>query len=634
MTRYAYEVMPARAPLPMAPQAFEEAPAQRGLSLPSWRVSAWRSLAFGPALALSIVLSTALARGFTSGGISAFEALIVVLVGVSFVWVALSVSTALIGLARRAFAPCTPRFSPSRGLAKEPKVALLMPIYNEVPWDVFGNASAMLAELTQGRSADRFTFFVLSDTQDPNIANLEERAFWALKASAPVEIDIYYRRRAKNTDKKVGNLTDWIEHWGGAHEAMIVLDADSLMSGAAIRHLAHELSADDQAGLIQSVPVVIGAQTVFGRMHQFSNAVYGWLLAEGLALWSSREGNYWGHNAIIRTRAFAAAARLPYLRGPKGQDKLILSHDFVEAGLLRRAGWAVRFLPRMGGSFEQSPQTLRDYALRDRRWCQGNLQHLRLLAARGFHPVTRFHLLQGAVAFLLSPAWLALIVIWAWVGMAPMLWDAPQPSYFSPISPLHPIWPDMPASHGPIFLAVIYGMLLLPKLMGAFALGMRADIRKAYGGAAPFAASTALEIGLSVLFAPVMMVQQSQAVGRALLGLGPGWGAQARSTENSGTWRALLQFHWMETLLGAGLAAGIATGYISFWLAPIALSLTGAAGLAKLGAIPLKDGPTWWRLPSPQSLREPRVVTRARRARADLKSEILAPAPSVTLAAE
>jgi len=630
MSPYARSHMPAKAPLPMAAQDFGVRPAARGhrpRGALSWRALFWRLAAFGPALAITGILVWAMAGLFARGGVTPLEALVVALVGVTFVWVSLSVSTVLLGLARRLAAPCQTRHARARGPGQ--KVALLVPVYNEAPADVFGNAAAMLRELARGRSPDAFTLFVLSDTRDQEIAAAEERAFWALRAGCPEGLEVYYRRRAENTDKKVGNLTDWIEGWGGGFDAMVVLDADSLMSGAAIRQLAHEMAADRDAGLIQSFPVLIGAETLFGRMQQFSNAVYGWLQAEGLALWSGREGNYWGHNAIIRTRAFAESARLPHLRSLLGGKRLILSHDFVEAGMLRRAGWTVRFQPRMGGSFEETPQTVVDYALRDRRWCQGNLQHLRLLTARGFHPITRFHLLQGAVAFLLSPAWFLLILIWAWVGTMPAA-DAP---YFSAANPLYPVWPES-GPNGLVLLGVIYGMLLLPKLLGAVALGLRAEIRAAYGGALPFMVNTLFEVVLSVLFAPVMMVQQTVAVLRAVLGSSGAWVPQNRSDDGYG-WRALLRFHWLETGLGVAMLAGILSGAVSLWVLPVAASLVAAVPLSWLGSQKLtRWGNMWCRLESPQSLREPRVVRVARGERAEMARVIERSDQGLPIAAE
>ncbi|MCK0150349.1 glucans biosynthesis glucosyltransferase MdoH [Marivita sp. S6314] len=622
--------MPPLARLPMAPQDFSKSPCHQADLAKATRADViWRVAAFAPAVLITLFLSTAIAQWFADGGVSALEAVVVGLVAVTFLWVSLPVTTVSLGLIRRLTNPCRTKLSPTRGGAQT--VALLVPIYNEIPWDVFGNASAMLKELSQGPQKDRFSLFILSDTRDPEIAEQELRAFFALRADAPSGISVHYRRRAANTDKKVGNLTDWIENWGAGFDAMIVLDADSLMSGAAIRQLAHELAADPGAGLIQSFPSLIGSETLFGRMQQFSNSVYGWLLAEGLAVWSQRESNYWGHNAIIRTRAFADSARLPYLRGLRGQKNLILSHDFVEAGMLRRAGWGVRFLPRSGGSYEEAPQTVIDYAMRDRRWCQGNMQHLRILAARGFHPVSRFHLLQGAVGFLLSPAWFALIVIWALLGTMP----EDSANYFSASNPLHPIWPTTDRINGLVYLAVIYSMLLLPKITATLALGMRRRTREDYGGWMPFIGSAVFEILCSILYAPVMMVQQTMAVIFAFLGRSGTWVPQNR---NSGgySWLQTLRFHWLETLCGITMTAGIAMGAVSLWLVPIAVSLILAVPLSKLSAVRIGARvPQPFRLDTPQSLREPRVVRSARAERAWMKDVVTRRADdSAAIAAE
>lgn len=611
------QMMPATAPLPMVEQAFNRAPVRSREKLKkSLGDVLWRLAAFAPALALTISLSIAINQRFSEGGVTFAEGTVVALVAITFIWVSLSVSTVLVGLTRRALNPCITRYS--RRQAKAQTVALLVPIYNEVASDVFGNASAMLKELALGPKKDNFTLFILSDTQDKAIAEQELHALSALRATAPQGVKVFYRRRAKNTDKKIGNLYDWIENWGGAYEAMIVLDADSLMSGAAIRQLAHELAAHPEAGLIQSFPALIGAQTLFGRMQQFSNAVYGWLLAEGLATWYQSEGNYWGHNAIIRTKAFADHAHLPYLRGRGGKQDLILSHDFVEAGMLRRAGWAVRFMPRAGGSYEETPQTLIDYALRDRRWCQGNMQHLRLLFARGFHPVSRFHLLQGAVAFLLSPAWFALILIWSLIGTMPK--EALDPIHAA--NPFYPVWPkNQQPVDGIVFLAFIYAMLLMPKVTGMLALSLRERTRSDYGSWLKFAGTALLEIVLSVIYAPVLMVQQTIAVVFAVFGRLNSWAPQNRQITGY-TWRQTLRFHWVETTIGVAMVAGIATGSVSLWLIPIAISLTIASPLSMLSGAKISNRAL--RLNSPQCLREPRVVRLARAERAWMKDVLTA----------
>ena len=385
---------------------------------------------------------------------------------------------------------------------------------------------------------------------------------------------------------------------------MIVLDADSLMSGAAIRALADAMEADPEAGLIQSFPVLISAETLFGRMQEFATSVYGWLLAEGLALWSGSEGNYWGHNAIIRTRAFAESAHLPKI----GRDRLILSHDFVEAGMLRRAGWAVRFVARPNGSFEETPPTLIDYILRDRRWCRGNMQHLRLLGIRGFHPISRFHLLQGAASYLLSPAWFALLVVWS--AFMPMA-GAPE-SYFSPANPLYPVWPAMSEIDGVWFLVLIYTMLLMPKVIAAGLLAQRREVRKLYGNGTRFAATTLFEIVLAVLYAPILMVQQTSAVVRAMFASGAGW-APAQRSRVAYSWPVLLRFHWLEMVIGSALSALMVTGDLSLWLLPVATSLTLAPVFSWLSGQHVAGLPfAPLRLESPVNLKSPRVADAAR----------------------
>ncbi|MEM6276974.1 MAG: glucans biosynthesis glucosyltransferase MdoH [Pseudomonadota bacterium] len=614
---YAFADMPKSAPLPMARQDFRAKPSAHPQPKSSVSDRAWRLAAFAPAGLITLTFTIAIARWLAHGGVTVTEAVIVVLVALTFIWVSLTATAVLLGVLRRPTPLRLARGAPQR-------VALLMPIHNETPADVFGNAWAMLQDLRDGPQHDAFALFILSDTTDPEMAQLEERAYWAIKG----EFDVYYRRRSKNRDRKVGNVSDWIENWGAAFDAMVVLDADSLMSGAAIRHLARAMAADPRAGLIQSFPSLIGARTLFGRMQQFSNAVYGWLLAEGLAVWAQSEGNYWGHNAIIRVRAFAESAHLPHLRGRRGRSDLILSHDFVEAGLLRRAGWSVRFEPRVTGSFEETPQTLIDYALRDRRWCQGNLQHLRLLTARGFHPVSRFHLLQGAFAFLLSPAWFVLLVIWSLAGTMP----ESSIAYFNPSAPLYPIWPEAPGG-GAVFLAFIYGMLLFTKLMGTVFLGFRRPMRADYGGWGRYLSTMGFEIACSILYAPIMMVQQTQAVFRALFGLSRGWAPQNRGSRGY-RWSQVFRFHWIELSLGVALVSGIAGGAMSFWLAPIALSLSFAPILSKLSEVEVANRKLGFaRLDAPQDLREPRIVTRARARRASMEAH-LAEQDAPPLAAE
>jgi len=579
---------------------------------PRWSVRRgtllWRLATFLPAIATTAFVVAVFTNWFAMGGLSGFETLLIALVVLTFFWIALSVATATVGVISRFLR----RASQTRDAAEAMDIALLIPVYNEDPEDVLGNAAATLAELEAAGGPHRYALFVLSDTRDDAVAERELRAVSALRAWQIGNIPVYYRRRPENTDRKVGNLGDWVERWGGGYAAMVVLDADSLMSGRAIADLASALGDDPAAGLIQSCPRLFGAETWFARIQQFSSTIYGAPLAEGLATWTGREGNYWGHNAIIRTRAFASCAGLPKI----GRGRLILSHDFVEAGLLRRAGWAVRFLPQIRDSYEEVPPTLIDYVLRDRRWCQGNLQHLRLLATCGFHNVSRFHMIQGAMGYLLSPAWFLLLIAWALIGNGE---DANVIQYFSGLNP-QVSWPEAATSYNFAILIFMYSMLLAPKAIGALALLQTGAPLADVGGRFRFAQSLVIEIVSSIAYAPILMIQQTVAVLRTVVGYRETWRPQARRGSVYG-YGTLLKFHALETVIGVLLTLGMAYGLISLWLLPIAVSLVLAVPLSRLSGFNLAKHP---RLAPIRGTAEvfnaPQIIQRAKSERARLRS--------------
>lgn len=619
--------MPTREPIGMPTQDFQNP--YRDADAPNWQKRSYnwasRLFTFGAALLTTAMLLAAFTDWLSTGGFGTLEYFLIVMVGMTFFWISLSVSTATVGIVSFWL-----NRSPQKTMIPTTAldVALLVPIYNEDPSDVFGNAAAMLEELRQSNSKHRFSLFILSDTQDLEIVAQEMRAMMIMR-SMNEDTLIYYRRRLQNIDRKTGNITDWIEGWGGGFKAMLVLDADSLMSSQAIITLADELSNDPSAGLIQSCPKLFGAKTLFARMQQFSNVTYGWPMAEGLALWSNREGNYWGHNAIIRTAAFASCAGLPRVKSLRGKDKLILSHDFVEAGLLRRAGWAVRFLPRVEGSYEETPATLIDYVLRDRRWCQGNLQHLRILSAAGFHAVSRFHLFHGAISYLLSPAWFILLMVWALISNGE---GTNVISYFSDASPRMPIWPHISTVSSLLILLFMYGMLLAPKIIGAAVMWVSPEMRRAYGGSLQFAASFLLEVLTSFAYAPILMIQQTIAVLRSLVGFHENWESQQR---RGGEYPVitLIKFHIAEQILGFALLLGMVAGIVSLWLLPIAISLSGAVILSGLSGVNLVRK-NWSRhLGTPDEVKIPRVIALSNRYRAEMRTALKA-MPSDRIAAE
>ncbi len=550
----------------------------------------YRFATFLPALATTFVFVAILHDWFHKDGFVAAEIAMIVLVGISSFWIALSVATSTIGVFVSHASAGSHRPS-KKGL----RTALIVPIFNEDEKSVFARVTAMRQQLLQTGSAHKFALFILSDTCDERIAQQEILAFNRLGDTSSGPLPVYYRRRLKNTERKTGNIRDWIENWGADWDAFITLDADSLMSAKAIITLADDLSTSPQCGLIQTIPKLLGANSLFGKVQQFSNNVYGGVLARGLNKWSGNEGNYWGHNAIIRTQAFAACAGLPRLSGKGALSGTIKSHDFVEAALLRRAGWAVQLRPAITESYEEPPQTIIDYVLRDRRWCQGNLQHLRLLKTRGFSNASRFHMLQGAMGYIASLLWFVLLVLWALMGRSE---SETVLRYFSDTNPLFPQWPEMDAVSRFVVLCLMFGLLLLPKVVGVFSVvkGEAADTGwrlPRLGGPARFISSAFLEIMMSFILAPIMMIQHVNAVLRTLGGFDTGWAPQNRSGTQYPL-KTLARFHWLETLIGAILTTGMALGLVSLWLLPVAVSL--------LLAIPISLV-SGWRMPKRGVLR-------------------------------
>ncbi|MGV6802652.1 MAG: glucans biosynthesis glucosyltransferase MdoH [Ruegeria sp.] len=604
-------IMPPRAPLAMPEQDFGTG--FRDAQVPFSRITAsaglWRTLAFSPAMVATLTLVWVMADWFDDQGINLIEAILLGLISFNFFWISFTVCTVLLGMVS-----LSRQNHPTRQARPQPlRVALLMPVYNEVPWNVLGNARSMLEDLRIRGGQHHYAMFILSDTRDSDIAAQEQASIEALRTTLAPGLELYYRRREQNTDRKVGNIGEWVSQWGGAWDAMLVLDADSLMTGRAITRLTDALARDPGAGLIQSYPQLIGAQSVFARMQQFANGVYGIAFAEGLARWCGQEGNYWGHNAIIRTKAFATCAGLPKIRSLSGQSKLIMSHDFVEAGLLRRAGWGVRFLPRIRGSYEETPPTLIDHALRDRRWCQGNLQHLRLLGSVGFRAVSRFHLFHGAVGYLMSPLWFALLVMWALLGQGK---NASVLHYFSPDNPMFPQWPEMTETRHVLIILVMYAMLLAPKILGALALPLSGVRYADFGGRGRFLVSFLFEVVLSILYAPILMVQQMIAVIRTMFGVQNGWSPQARNGGSYGM-KTLLLCHALETISGFALSVGILAGLVSVWLLPIAISLTFAIPLSAFSGVSATAARRM--VGMPDDIHEPAITRTARSYRDELK---------------
>ncbi len=562
---------------------------------PEPSVATTRAFVFGVAIATTVGLATAFLNWFLSD--ARLTSVELVLTGVScftFFWVAMSVATALLGLIYR------PENVPAAPEGAGLDVAILLPLFGEDADRSVGNAARLLGQLAHQPTAHRFSLHVLSDTRGDGAPVSERAAVEAARHALPAAA-IHYRWRPLNTDFKPGNIREWVSREGAGHDAALVLDADSVMAPESVLTLADALAARPDVGLVQSIPRLIGGRTLFQRLQQFGNEVSGRNLGFGLSLWTGNEANYWGHNAMLRVRAFAATAGLPRLPGKRPFGGTILSHDFVEAALLRRAGWSVRFLPEAGGSFEETPETVPAYVRRDRRWCQGNMQHLRLLGVAGLHRLSRFHLLQGAMAYLASMGWFLVLMLWALVGDET---SAGILSYFSPENPIYPSWPEMESVTRAVIVAFIYGMLVAPKLIGALARWYADPRLTGFGGRRVFAAGVLVELTLSVLLAPMMMVQHVQAVLRTLVGIDTGWTPKGRA---AGRVLALVRFHAIETIMGLIMVTSAAAGHLSLWLLPIAICLLIAVPLSLLLTL---DASRWPLFATPQDAGPDPAVSR------------------------
>lgn len=535
----------------------------------------WRRLAtFGPALGLTGLGIWMMATALGGNGLTFAELGLLVLFAVTFGWIALAFWAAVIGFVLIAFGrhPVTlgrdPPADPDAVLTR--RVAVLMPIYNEDTDRVFAGMLATYRSAERTRSARLFDFFVISDTTDPAIAKAEEAALDECLDLLGSEARLFYRRRPQNVGRKAGNIAEWVGAHGEDYESMIVLDADSVMTGEAMVRLAALMEANPRTGIIQTLTVPASRETLFARALQFASRLYGPVIATGQSFWQLGHANYFGHNAIIRVKPFAEHCMLPKLPGAPPLGGEILSHDFVEAAFIRRAGWYVWLLPELEGSFEQVPSNLVDYAARDRRWVQGNLQHLRLMRAAG-HWIGRLHLGMGVMAFAAAPLWFLLLVLTSGVVIHGSVVGH---TYFPPERVLFPIWPDYRPEMTYALLYVTAAVLLGPKLLALLLALADAPTRRAFGGAASLIGSTIVELVFSVLVAPVLMMLHTRFIATILSGSSVGWGPQPR-TDQAVTWRMAAGRHWVHTLTGivwAALMYRFAPDFLP-WVMPVVLGL-------------------------------------------------------------
>ncbi len=530
---------------------------------PSWL----RRAAFVIPVLGAAALATGLAASLTAGSDDPLRWPLLALLAINVLYMALTGWPTVLGfLARSSGRTLQVSASPSG----QSRTALVMPIHQEDPRAVFAAVEVMARAINDAR-LQNIDFFVLSDTQDPAVAAEEAQAFSALRARATAGCAVHYRRRTSNAGRKVGNLAEFCTTWGGSYDYMIVLDADSLMGAGAVATLIGLMDANPGAGIVQTVPYPVGRETLFARVQQFSARLYTPMLVEGLTFWQQGDGNYWGHNAIVRIAPFVAHCTLPVLPGREPFGGEILCHDVVEAGLMRAAGWEVWVLPQALESYEALPANLVDFASRERRWCQGNLQHSGLLRFPGLRPVGRFHLGYGVMHYISGPLAVLFLAL-ATLDMA-----------------LGGSFTEAVLLGGGIahtaLAGLVLGLLYAGKLLNLGSALFDARVARSYGGRGRLLLSAALEQLAVLAVSAMLIVFYTQYVVALLLGQTVRWDAQPRDDRGVSWAEGWLRLRG-TLIIGIGwfLALWQTDAALLGWCAPLLFGLVLALPMAILSS--------------------------------------------------
>ncbi len=550
--------------------AVDLTPSGTGLSISGRRVL------FATLCILTIVGVLGLtAAALSPGGFDSLDLLILVLFAATLPWSVIGFWNATIGFLIMRFArdPIATVLPAARKVSgKEPitaSTAILLCIRNEVPERVIRNLEPMMADLVAAGVGERFHLYVLSDTDQAAVAAKEELSFGALAKQWDGRVPLTYRRRTDNAGFKAGNVRDFCERWGDRHDLAVTLDADSFMPAAAVLRMVRIMQAHAAIGILQGLVVGLPSTSAFARIFQFGMrlGMRSWTI--GSAWWQADCGPYWGHNAAVRLKPFIAHCRIPEIerRGPLGGP--ILSHDHIEAVLMRRAGYEVRALPEEELGWEENPPTLLEFIRRDLRWCQGNMQYWPFLRLPGLAPVSRFQIAFALIWFLASPAWIALLL----VTTAAVAFKGPA----------HVIRPDA----GYALFVIVLIMWFAPKLATVLEVLSRPAARQAFGGTVRFLASVAVETVFFLLLSPIMWTGHTMFLGGLLFGRTIGWIGQTRD-DHAVPLSLAVHNLWPQALLGV-----VTIGVLSFTVPsaiPYALFLAGgpllAIPLAVITALP------------------------------------------------
>ncbi|SPD75979.1 glucan biosynthesis: glycosyl transferase [uncultured Desulfobacterium sp.] len=539
--------------MPESSNKTSEIPAKKKDPLRNWE----RHAKLRRFVLVAILLSSTYAGGYyiadilPGRGNTTLESAIVAVFAILFAWISIGFWEAMAGL----FNLVRPfdRFNITRaGPLKvsldgtEGRTAILMPICNEDVDRVFAGLAATYQSLEGTGQVEQFDFFVLSDSSDPDRWVEEEIAWAETCRSLNSHNHLFYRHRRVNLKRKSGNIADFCRRWGRSYKYMIVMDADSLISGETLVRMVCLMSQHPKTGIIQTVPHPVNRETLVARLQQFSSRLYGPMFNAGLHFMQLGDSHFWGHNAIIRVEPFMEHCGLPELPGKPPRGGYIMSHDFVEAAFMRRGGWEVWFAYELEGSYEEIPPTLLDELKREQRWCSGNIQHIRLLFMRGLFLAHRALFLQGVLSYVASPLWVSFLCLSTAEAITEVF---RSPVYFPEGYALFPQWPTWYTQWAHALLYATSIILFTPKLLSMLLVVFRKGHGKSFGGLLRLFFSMIFEVLFAVLFAPVRMLFHTKFVLFSLFGRTVEWIPQKRLDHETG-WFDALRFHGFGTFLG------------------------------------------------------------------------------------
>ena len=504
------------------------------------------------------------------GGLGLLDFAVLLLFAVTLPWMVAGFSNAVIGfIVMRISADPVAAVLPAAKLIGDDQpvtasTAILLCVRNELPLRIIRNLEPMLEGIHASGYSERFHLYLLSDTSDADLAAREETLFSELIASWRDRIAISYRRRTANVGFKAGNVREFCERWGSRHEFAVTLDADSFMSAGAIIRLVRIMQVDPRLGILQGLVVGLPSTSLFARIFQFGMRLGMRSYTIGSAWWQSDCGPYWGHNAVLRLEPFIKHCQLPLLSGSGEEDRHILSHDQIEAALMRSAGYHVRVVPREDLGWEENPPTLLEFMRRDLRWCQGNMQYWRFLLLPNLRPVSRYQLVLAILMFIGSPAWIGLLAL---ATIALVGCDDPATI--------------MRADAGSALLTWVLVMWFSPKIAGALDVLLSPEERRAFGGAGRFTVNFVIETVYSIVLCPILWISHTIFLFGLLFNREISWMGQVRD-DHAVPLTLALRDVWAQTIVG-GASIGLVLASQP-WALPYVFLLAGGPALSALFA--------------------------------------------------